>query len=161
MERERAQADTPASQESQRTCEELQRWQKEDESFEQEGSKFPTKLRILRGGDLKTVGTTEPRWRHGCWTAGAYYLVHGNNTKASPFHIHAWALGKDVTSLLNGQILEQFSWPTLFKAVGTYCTSCIECQKASPGKMYRAPLIPMPIVAEPFHRIPMDIVGPL
>ena len=46
MERERAQADTPASQESQRTREELQRWQKEDESFEQEESK--SRLRILR-----------------------------------------------------------------------------------------------------------------
>ena len=46
----------------------------------------------------------------------------------------------------------------MFKAVGTYDTSCIKCQKASPGKKHRAPLIPMPIVEEPSHRIAMDIV---
>ena len=34
----------------------------------------------------------------------------------------------------------------------------IKCQKASPGKKHHAPLIPMPIVEEPFHRIAMDIV---
>ena len=67
-------------------------------------------------------------------------------------------LGKTKTA---SRILQRFYWPTLFKDVGTYCKSCTECQKASPGKKHRAPLIPMPIVEEPFHRIAMDIVGPL
>ena len=84
--------------------------------------------------------------------------MQGNNTKASPFHTHVWALGKDIRSLLNGQILERFYLPTLFKAVGTYCTSYIECQKATPGKKHCAPMTPMPIVEEPFHRIAMDTV---
>ena len=84
--------------------------------------------------------------------------MHGNNTKASPFRTHVWALEKDVRRLLNGQILEWFYWPTLLKAVGTYGTSCIKCQTVSPGKKHHAPLIPMPIVEEPFHCIAMDIV---
>ena len=46
----------------------------------------------------------------------------------------------------------------MLKAMGTYGTSCIKCQKASPGKKHHAPLIPMPIVEEPFHRIAMDIM---
>ena len=84
--------------------------------------------------------------------------MHGNNTKASPFHTHVWTLGKDVRRVLNGQIIERFYWPTLFKAVGTYNTNCIKYQKASPGKTHHAPLIPMPIVEEPFHRIALDTV---
>ena len=84
--------------------------------------------------------------------------MQGNNTKARPFHTHVWALEIDVRRLLNGQTLERFYWPSLIKAVGTYDTSCIKCQKASPGKKHRAPLIPMPNVEELFYRIAMDIV---
>ena len=59
------------------------------------------------------------------------------------------------------RILQRFYWPTLFKEVDVYCRSCPECQKTAPGRGHRAPLIPLPIIDEPFRRIAMDIVGPL
>ena len=58
-------------------------------------------------------------------------------------------------------ILQCFYWPTLFKDVAEYCRTCAECQKAAPGRKHRAPLMPLPIIEEPFHRMAMDIVGPL
>ena len=42
-----------------------------------------------------------------------------------------------------------------------YCRGCAECQKTAPGRQAVAPLVPLPIVASPFERIVMDIVGPL
>ena len=59
------------------------------------------------------------------------------------------------------RILQRFYWPSLFKDVADFCKSCSECQKTSPGQKLRAPLIPLPVVEEPFQRIAMDIVGPL
>ena len=64
-------------------------------------------------------------------------------------------LGKRKTA---DRILQRFYWPTLFKEVDVYCRSCPECQKTAPGCGHRAPLIPLPIIDEPFRRIAMDIV---
>lgn len=68
-EEERTRGDTPVPQESQWTCEDLQRWQKEDVSSEQfakgsEGSKLPARLGILRveEADRQMMGTTRTRW---------------------------------------------------------------------------------------------------
>ena len=67
-------------------------------------------------------------------------------------------LGKDKTAK---RILQRFYWPTLFKDVAEYCRTCGICQKASRTKEKRAPLIPLPVVTEPFQKVAMDIVGPL
>ncbi len=67
-------------------------------------------------------------------------------------------LGRDKTAK---RVLQRFYWPTLFKDVATYCRQCPQCQKASDRMMRRAPLIPLPVVGEPFQRIAMDLVGPL
>ena len=66
-------------------------------------------------------------------------------------------MGKTKTA---AQILQRFYWPSVFRDVAEYCRTCAECQKA-PGKAARAPLVPLPIIDEPFERIAMDIVGPL
>ena len=42
-----------------------------------------------------------------------------------------------------------------------FCQSCKACQLDSSRRVQKASLIPLPIIAEPFHRIAMDIVGPL
>ena len=43
-----------------------------------------------------------------------------------------------------------------------YCKSCETCQLASKYKTkLRAPMIPLPVVGQPFEKIAMDIVGPL
>ncbi len=59
------------------------------------------------------------------------------------------------------RILQRFYWPTVFEDVKQLCQSCDECQKTAKGKKQRVPLIPLPIIREPFERIAMDIVGPL
>ena len=58
------------------------------------------------------------------------------------------------------RILRRFYWPTLFHDVRSYCQTCEECQLHK-GRRNRAPMIPLPIIGEPFKRIAMDIVGPL
>ena len=56
---------------------------------------------------------------------------------------------------------QRFYWPMLYKDVKEFCHCCEQCQKSSNRKPPRAPLIPFPIVREPFERLAMDIVGPL
>ena len=67
-------------------------------------------------------------------------------------------LGKNKTSR---RILQRFFWPSLHHDVAQYCRMCPECQKASPRRAKRAPLIPLPVMDVPFRCIAMDIVGPL
>ena len=56
------------------------------------------------------------------------------------------------------RITHRFYWPTLHRDIADYCRSCDTCQKF---KCQQAPMVPLPIVEEPFARIAMDIVGPL
>ena len=72
-----------------------------------------------------------------------------------PFSGH---LGKHKTAQ---RILQRFYWPTLYRDVAEYCRTCEPCQKSSHYKTRRAPLIPMPVIEQPFSRIAMDIIGPL
>ena len=58
------------------------------------------------------------------------------------------------------RILQRFYWP-IYRDVARYCRACIACQKASGRRPMKAPLIPLPIIAQPFSRIAMDIIGPL
>lgn len=67
-------------------------------------------------------------------------------------------LGRDKTT---NRILQRFYWPTIFQDVANYCKSCGSCQKTTANRLCPVPLIPLPIVEEPFKRIAMDIVGPL
>lgn len=67
-------------------------------------------------------------------------------------------LGKKKTS---AKIMKRFYWPTQYRDVEDFCRSCAKCQKAGHRRVQRAPLVPLPIKAEPFKRIAMDVVGPL
>ena len=67
-------------------------------------------------------------------------------------------LGKKKTA---NRILGRFYWPTLYRDVADFCRSCEACQKSTHCRGARAPMIPLPVMAEPFERIAMDIVGPL
>ena len=60
------------------------------------------------------------------------------------------------------RILQSFFWPGIFIDVAHYCRTCAVCQKTvKKGKVFKAPLISIPPVDEPFARIAMAIVGPL
>ena len=67
-------------------------------------------------------------------------------------------LGKDKTAQ---RILQRSYWPMLYKDVEDYCRSCVTCQKSSRQHGPRAPLMPLPVLSEPFKCIAMDIMGPL
>ena len=54
----------------------------------------------------------------------------------------------------------RFWWPGMAKDVAEYCRTCGVCQKTS-RRGQKAPLVPMPVIGEPFERIAMDIIGPL
>ena len=83
-------------------------------------------------------------------------------------------LGKDKTEKC---IFQHFYWPTLYRDVAEYCQTSEEptlygdvaeycqtreeCQKVYIQKDRCAPLMPLPVIEEPFSRIAMDIIGPL
>lgn len=61
------------------------------------------------------------------------------------------------------KILKYFFWPGVSSDVAKFCKNCHICQIAGkPNQvMPRAPLQPIPVVSEPFHRVIIDCVGPL
>ena len=59
------------------------------------------------------------------------------------------------------RVLQRFYWPSVYRDVAEWCKCCAICQKCSKGRKGYAPLMPLPIIEEPFGRIAMDIVGPL
>ena len=67
-------------------------------------------------------------------------------------------LGRDKTI---SRITQRFYWPTVFCDVAEYCRRCPECQRTARGSQLRVPLVPLPVMKEPFEWIAMDIVGPL
>ena len=75
---------------------------------------------------------------------------------------HTISLAGHIGKTKTGQrVCQRFYWPTLFRDVAEYCRMCAEYQKAARGRRQRAPLIPLPVIEEPFRRMAMDIVGPL
>ena len=59
------------------------------------------------------------------------------------------------------KLYRQFYWPGLTADVKTTRRECSECQKAGKANRQKAPLIPLPVIEEPFQRLAIDIVGPL
>ena len=59
------------------------------------------------------------------------------------------------------RIQQRFYWPSLFQDVDAYCRTCPECQRVGIPRQQRVPLVPLPIMKEPFERIAIDMVGPL
>ena len=49
------------------------------------------------------------------------------------------------------RILQRFYWPTVFRDVKEHCQACTSCQKSSARKVHPAPMIPLPVISEPFH----------
>ncbi len=60
------------------------------------------------------------------------------------------------------RVVSQFYWPGVHGDVRRHCMSCDICQRTIPkGKVGRIPLGTMPLIATPFERIAVDLVGPL
>ena len=54
----------------------------------------------------------------------------------------------------------RMDWPGIAFDIKDICKSCPVCQRAKPAVVTRAPLHSLPIIANPFQRIVMDIFGP-
>ncbi len=61
------------------------------------------------------------------------------------------------------RVSKYFFWPGLKSSVSRFVRSCHTCQLAgNPNQIVPpAPLIPIPVVGEPFERLLIDCVGPL
>lgn len=54
-----------------------------------------------------------------------------------------------------------FYWPGVARDTQTWCKQCDICQKQNTAKTHRSPLVPLPVIDQPWKRIAVDIVGPL
>ena len=60
------------------------------------------------------------------------------------------------------RILSNFYWPGIMSDVARFCRSCDICQKTTKkGKVTKVPLGEMPIIDTPFHRVAVDLIGPI
>uniref|UniRef100_A0A1X7U952 Reverse transcriptase n=1 Tax=Amphimedon queenslandica TaxID=400682 RepID=A0A1X7U952_AMPQE len=84
--------------------------------------------------------------------------INGHNVKRIQIDSGASRTVVDRKDKTTQRILRRFYWPTLFKDVRLYCEACKDCQLHANHKR-KAPMIPLPIIGEPFKRIAMDIVG--
>ena len=55
------------------------------------------------------------------------------------------------------RLAQRFYWPAMHQDVAHWCRSCQNCQKNGHRKPARAPMVPLPVVEEPFSRMAMDI----
>ena len=62
-------------------------------------------------------------------------------------------LGKKKTA---GRLRNRFYWTGMYRDVQEHCRTCGQCQKSSTRRVKKAPLVPLPIMDEPFRRIAMD-----
>lgn len=56
------------------------------------------------------------------------------------------------------RLRRRFWWLGLTRDTVEHCRTCSECQKT---RTVKAPMIPMPVIGEPFDRIAKDVIGPL
>ncbi|XP_064463444.1 uncharacterized protein LOC135374410 [Ornithodoros turicata] len=76
-------------------------------------------------------------------------------------HTNAWSGHLGVTKTKE-RLLQEYWWPGYSRAVVEYVKSCDTCQRVGkPNKRCKAPLKRVPLIAEPFRRLVIDIVGPL
>ena len=59
------------------------------------------------------------------------------------------------------KLTTHFWWPGLCRDVTIWCRECAACQRGNSNKRARAPLMPLPVIDQPWQRVAIDIVGPL
>ena len=70
--------------------------------------------------------------------------------------------GHMATKRTVSRVLSEFYWPGVQTDVKRFCQSCDICQRTvAKGKISKLPLQQMPLIDEPFHRVAVDLIGPL
>ena len=62
---------------------------------------------------------------------------------------------------MTNRLLERFFWPGIYMDVQELCRTCPECQRVACHHKHKDPLMPLPVVNQPFERVGLDLVGPL
>lgn len=57
--------------------------------------------------------------------------------------------------------MQNFFWPGMRRDVAGMYKACGVCQKTSTRRTPKYPLVPLPVIEQPFSRIAIDMVGPL
>ena len=58
-------------------------------------------------------------------------------------------------------IKQKFVWPGMGVDIRRHCESCNECQRCKRQNARKAPLMPRPVLSEPFEALAFDLVGPM
>ena len=72
------------------------------------------------------------------------------------------AAGHLAVAKTKARLKPHFFWPKQAKDVAKYCKTCHICQGIGKGIHPKVvPMVPVPVLGEPFQRLAIDIVGPL
>ncbi|XP_062830648.1 uncharacterized protein LOC134297351 [Anolis carolinensis] len=126
------------------------------ESAEEQPSRFITKDGVLyrESKSLKTAGESEVHTQIVVPEKFREQLMRVAHDSPQGGHLGIRKTTKRIT--------KNFYWPGMFQKIKEFCRSCDTCQRLSTGRdKIKAPLIPMPVIGEPFYRVGIDIVGPL
>ena len=107
---------------------------------------------IVKGGILyRILGSVEQLVVPEKYRKIVFHLAH-----SAPLAGHQ---GKSRTL---ARIQKHFFWPGVSGEVNRWTASCDICQKTvDKGRVRPAPIIPLPVIGEPFARCAIDLVGPL
>jgi len=76
------------------------------------------------------------------------------------FMLYNYPLGGHLgVDIVHNKVKEIYYWPQMYDTIKDYVRSCDSCQRRG-KKRNPEPLQPIP-VGDPFHRVGIDIVGPL
>ena len=148
------------------TASELKVLQRNDETLEAMRRAADGEQSTAGGGFFKKAGVIYQRWTplgRDPDTTTVEQLVLPSPCRRTVLEVAyqiplAGHLGKTKTA---DRVRQRFYWLSLFKDVEEFCRFFGECQKCSTRRGPRAPMVPLPVMEEPFQRIAMDVVGPL
>ncbi|XP_071501873.1 uncharacterized protein [Diadema antillarum] len=153
------------------TADEFRREQSNDESLEKirqqaESSEVKTSRNGNQSRFIAKKGLLYREFRAGC---GERQEV--SNQLVVPRKYRRQILSLAHESILGGhlgahktteRILQNFFWPGIGADTVRYCRSCDVCQRSlQKGKVSKVPLGTTPLIDEPFHRVAVDLVGPI
>lgn len=108
-------------------------------------------------------GILSRKWTHPKQTASITQTVlpkQYRETVLRMAHQAPWA-GHFGRTKTGARVLQRLFWPGIRQDVAELCRRCQVCQRTRTNPVRKYPLIPLPVVPLPFHRLAMDMVGPL
>ena len=98
-----------------------------------------------------------------CWGKESWLLVLPTQLRKAAWEAaHTSPVSGHLGSKKTYQRLSaKFHWPGMGKDVKEWCKTCEPCQKGNPCHGLKAPLHPLPVVAQPWQQIAVDVVGEL